>query len=117
MWLHRAHLQRTELKRSERQRGRRWKAAPGWPHRAHRTGWAGGGSCRDGVGGVGGANVPSLQNQRAGLSWRPPLPAPFHPAFNEGPGEGGGGSGRLGLGRDRCWAQVEQSHERVKVMR
>lgn len=81
---------------------------PGWRRKPQRRG----GRC----GGV--ANVPSLRNQRAGLSWRPPpLPAPFHQAFNEGPGRGGGGGGRLGLGRDPFRAQVEQSQERVKVMR
>lgn len=119
MWLCRVHLQRTELKRSEAKR-EKVESGPrlatqgtpdrlGWRRKLQRRG----GRCR----GRRGANVPFLQNQRAGLSWRPPPPAPFHPAFNEGPGKGGGGGGRLGLGKDLCRAQVEQSHERVKVMR
>lgn len=67
---------------------------------------------------VSGAEGPTCffpSESASSLSWRPRLPLP--PAFNEGPGRGGEAAEGLGLGKDLCRAQVEQSHERVKVMR
>lgn len=64
------------------------------------------------------ANVPSLQNQRAGLSWRPPPhPATLYPAFNEGCGRGGRRAGAGAAAHSSAWAHAEQGKERVKGAR
>lgn len=64
------------------------------------------------------ANVPSLQNQRAGLSWRPPpQPATLYPGFNEGRGRGGEQEAAGAAAQSSAWAHEEQGKERVKGAR
>lgn len=64
--------------------------------------------------------MPPLQNQRAGLSWRPPPhPPTFHQAFNEGRGrgrQGKAGAEKAAVKRS-VLARVAQSKERVKAAR
>lgn len=63
-------------------------------------------------------NVPSLQNQRAGLSWRPPpQPATLYPGFNEGRGRGGEKEAAGAAAQSSARAHVEQGEERVKGAR